>query len=79
MITARILRERMNAQPFRPFRVCMSDGKTFDITNHDVAFVKSNTVEIGITLDAQGFAEYCAECAILDITCIEDIPTAKAA
>jgi hypothetical protein len=39
-----------------------------------------NTVEIGIALDAQGFAEYCAECAILDITRIEDIPTtAKAA
>jgi hypothetical protein len=38
-----------------------------------------NTVEIGIALDAQGFAEYCAECAILDITRIEDIPTAKTA
>jgi len=79
MITARTLRERMNAQPFKPFRVCLSDGKTFDITNHDIAFVKATTVEIGVELDAQGFAEHCAECAILHITRLEDIPAAQAA
>ena len=79
MITARHLRERMQAQPFKPFRVCLSDGKTFDITNHDMAFVKSSTFEIGIELDAHGFAEHCAECAIPHITRIEDIPTAHAA
>jgi hypothetical protein len=69
----------MHAQPFKPFRICLSDGKCFDISNHDIAFVKSNTVEIGTELDAQGFAEHCAECAILHITRIDDISTAKAA
>jgi hypothetical protein len=69
----------MNAQPFKPFRICLSDGKTFDIPNHDVAFVKSNTIEVGVELDASGFAEHCAECAILHITRIEDIPANKAA
>ncbi len=79
MITARILRERMNAQPFKPFRICLSDGKSFDIANHDAAFVKASTIEIGVELDAQGFAEHCAECSILHITRVEDLPTAKAA
>ena len=69
----------MNTQPFKPFRICLSDGKAFDITNHDRAFVKSSTVEFGTELDAQGFAEHCAECAILHITRLEDIPAAKAA
>jgi hypothetical protein len=79
MINACALKERMDAQPFKPFRICLTDGKSFDINNHDIAFVKSNTVEIGIELDAQGFAEYCAECAFIHITRIEDIPTSKAA
>jgi hypothetical protein len=79
MINAPILRERMNAQPFKPFRLCMSDGKTFDITNHDMAWVKAGTIEVGIELNARGFAQYTAECAILHITRIEDIPTAQAA
>ena len=79
MITPRVLRDRMNAQPFRPFRICLSDGKSFDIANHDAAFVKASTIEIGVELDAQGFAGHCAECAILHITRLEDLSTAKAA
>ncbi len=79
MVTARTLRDRMNAQPFRPFRICLSDGKSFDIADHDVAFVKASTIEIGVELDAQGFADHCAECAILHITRLEDLATAKAA
>jgi len=74
-----MLRQRMNAQPFKPFRVCVSDGKMFDITNHDMAWVKQNVFEIGIELNAAGFAVHCAECAILHITSIEDIPTEHAA
>jgi len=73
------LRNRLNEQPFKPFRVTMSDGRTFDIPNHDAAFVKKNTVEIGTNLDANSFAERYVECAILHITSIEDIPASKAA
>jgi hypothetical protein len=79
MVTATILSQRMNEQPFRPFRLCLADGQSFDIANHDVAWVKSNTIVIGTELDAKGFAENSAECAILHITRIEDIPTTKAA
>jgi hypothetical protein len=79
MMTARILRERMNAQPFKPFRVCLSDGKAFDIPNHDVAFVKEGMIEIGVELNTEGFAIHCVECAILHITRIEELVPAKAA
>ncbi len=54
----------------------MSDGKSFDITNHDMAFVKRNAVEVGIDLDPKGFAEAFAECAIIHITRIEDLEPA---
>jgi hypothetical protein len=73
MINARALKERMDAQPFKPFRICLSDGKYFTITNHDIAFAKLSTVEIGIELDANGFAEYCAECAFIHIRAFKEI------
>ena len=47
----------MEMRPFKPFRVCMSDGKTYDITNHDMMFVKRNAVLIGIDLDSHSIAE----------------------
>jgi hypothetical protein len=79
MITAMQLRERMNETPFRPFRIALSDGRAFNVPNHDTAFVKRNSIEIGIDLDHRSFAQKYVECAILHITSIEDIPAAQAA
>jgi hypothetical protein len=79
MITAMQLRERMNETPFRPFRITLSDGRTFTVPNHDVALVKRNSIMIGIELDSRSFAQKYVECAILHITSIEDISAAQAA
>jgi len=79
MITALQLRERMNETPFRPFRLTLSDGRSFTVPNHDVALVKRNSILIGIDLDSRSFAEKYVECAILHITSIEDVPTAQPA
>lgn len=69
----------MNAVPFRPFRVTLSDGRSFDVPNHDVALVKRNSIMIGIELDSRSFAQKYVECAILHITSVEDVSTEKAA
>ena len=74
MITAKQLRELLQAKPFKSFRICLSDGTLYDITNHDMAFVGKNTVEVGLHLDPDGFAEYFARCSILHITKLEDLP-----
>ena len=74
MIAAKQVRELLAAKPFRPFRICMSDGTHRDITHHDMAWVTKNTVEVGINMDADGFAEYVARCSILHITKLEDLP-----
>jgi hypothetical protein len=79
MITAIELRERMNAHPFKPFRVYLSDGRTYDITNHDMMFVNRNTIFIGVNLDDNDLAERMVQCPILHITGIEDIVTKQAA
>ena len=79
MITAMQLRERMNEMPFRPFRLTLSDGRSFTVPNHDVALVKRNSVLVGIDLDSRSFAQKYVECAILHITSIEDISTAQPA
>ena len=73
MITAMELRERMRETPFRPFRITMSDGRTFDVPNHDVALVKKNTIEIGTSLDSDSFAQSYVHCAILHITSVEEL------
>ena len=78
MITAKQIRELLETRPFKPFRICMSDGAHRDIIHHDMAWVLKGTVEVGINLDADGFAEYASRCSILHITRLEDIPQAVA-
>jgi hypothetical protein len=63
----------MEVKPFKPFRICLSDGRSYDVTNHDQALVGKNSVEIGMKPDAEGFAEYFSGCAIMHITRIEDL------
>lgn len=79
MFTANQLKERMQEKPFRPFRIRMSNGESYDIKNHDAAWVLRNAVEIGMDPDADGFVSNTRRCAILHIASIEDIQTSKAA
>jgi hypothetical protein len=79
MITASELKARITANPFVPFRICVSDGKTYDIPNHDALLVTRNAAIVGVSLGPEDIAERYATCAILHITRIEDNITASAA
>ena len=79
MITVPELKDRMQENPFRPFRLHTFDGKSYDITSHDMMFIKRNGVEIALDLDANAVAERFAKCALLHIACIEDLAEAKSA
>jgi hypothetical protein len=79
MFTALQFKERMNQTPFKPFRIHMSDGSSYDVTNHDMAFVKRHAIEVGIDLDRNSIILRSVECAILHISRVEDIATANAA
>jgi hypothetical protein len=73
MFTAKQLREMMRANPFRPFRVYMSDGTSHEVLNHDSAFVERSSLDIGLNPDADGIAADIVRCSILHIVKIEDI------
>jgi hypothetical protein len=49
MFSAIEIRELLAAQPFRPFRIIMSSGQAYDITNHDMAIVSRNSVDVEST------------------------------
>ena len=64
----------MTAQVRRQMPDVQLPGTHYDIANHDMAWVMKNTVEVGLNIDPDGFAEYAARCSILHITKLEDIP-----
>jgi hypothetical protein len=79
MINSTQLKQKMDAKPFKPFRIHMSDGKAYDVPNHDAAWVIAGAMVVGKEFNAKGFAELVARCAIIHITRIEDLPARKPA
>jgi hypothetical protein len=43
------IRELKDAQPFVPFRICLTDGKSYDVPPRDFVMVARTVIDIGIT------------------------------
>lgn len=76
MFTAKDIKILMDTKPFAPFRIRMSDGATYEVPNHDAAFVSRNFVEIGTELDNDHIPGKVVRCSILHISQIEDLQAA---
>ena len=72
MFDALQIKELVNRKPFEPFKIKMSDGSSYNVTNHDVAMVTRDFVEIGLDLDKNEIPGRITRCAIAHITTIED-------
>jgi hypothetical protein len=75
MFNAKQLKDFMDAKPFRPFKVLMTDGNSYPVPNHDAAFVTQNKIEIGLDLNKDGIARRSVYCAILHIASVEELQT----
>ena len=42
------LHEYLRQRPFRPFRITLTDGRTFDVRHHELIMVGCTSVDIGI-------------------------------
>ena len=73
MFTAKDIKNLMDTKPFTPFKIRMSDGSTFNVPNHDAAFVTRNFVEVGTEMDADAIPCRVVQCSILHISQIEKL------
>lgn len=68
------LRELLNAQPFVPLRIHMTDGKTFDLKHLDFVLVLRSRVDIGIGQNSEnGILDRVEHCSLLHIVRVEEL------
>ncbi len=48
MIRREDVLENLEKRPFEPFRICMSDGRTYDIAHPDLCIPSRNTAYVGV-------------------------------
>ncbi len=78
MITSQNLREMLNARPFRPFRICLSDGSQHEVPHQEFGWVAGNRVFIGVPSATNNPEELSVkQLSILHISRIEELAGSK--
>lgn len=76
MITSTRIRELLNARPFRPFRVFLSDGSKHDVPHPEFAWVFGGRMFVGIAKPGPSSSGV-KELAVLHLTRIEELAPGK--
>ena len=71
------IRELRDAQPFVPFRICLTDGKSYDVPHRDFVMVARTVIDIGIAADAaSGIYDQIVRVSPLHIVRVENLQAA---
>jgi len=71
-MTVQAFRELLAARPFKPFRLIMSSGETYEVRHPEMAFLTRSDLLVGIDAEDGVPAEF-KICSLLHISTIEPI------
>ena len=79
MITARQIREYLQAKPFKPFRLFLSDGSSHEVPHPEFAWVFGSTIFVGVAgKSTKNPEDFVKQLSLLHVTRIEKLIPAKA-
>jgi hypothetical protein len=71
------IKELRDAQPFVLFRICLSDGKHYDVPHRDFLMIARNIIDVGFASDvASGIYDKIVQISPLHIVRIENLQAA---
>lgn len=77
-MTFQTFRDLLNQRPFKPFRLVMSSGQTYEVRHPEMAFLTRSDIVVGIDADEGVPADF-KICALLHVTAVEPLsPSASA-
>jgi hypothetical protein len=72
-MTVQTFRDLLTQRPFKPFRVVMSSGQTYDIRHPEMAFLTRSDLLVGIDEADEGVPADFKICSLLHITAVEPL------
>jgi len=71
------IRELRDAQPFVPFRICLTDGKSYEVPHRDFLMISRTVIDIGVSRqNDKGIYDQIARISPLHIVRIENLQAA---
>jgi hypothetical protein len=78
-MTAANLRQLLKQQPFRPFRLVMSSGESYEVRHPEMAWVVKNDVLVGTDIEDDGMPAEFRICPLLHVATVEPVNTESSA
>ena len=74
MIRTEDILDLLRKQPFEPFRICMTDGRAYDVTHPELCLPGRNKVHVGVPDPRQKrFVMRVDQCALVHIVRFEPL------
>ena len=77
-MTVQTFRELLGARPFKPFRLVMSSGKTYEVRHPEMALLTRTDMLVGIDVEDGVPAEF-KICSLLHVSAVEPLEREQAA
>lgn len=72
-MTVRTFRELLSQRPFRPFRLVMSSGQTYEVRHPEMAMLTRTDLLVGVGESEEGVPAEFRICSLLHVTSIEPL------
>ena len=77
-MTVQTFRDLLAQRPFRPFRLVMSSGETYEVRHPEMAWLTRTDIFVGVGETDEGVPAEFRICSLLHVTAIEPLsPAAK--
>jgi hypothetical protein len=78
IMTVQTFRDLLEQTPFKPFRLVMSSGQTYDVRHPEMAFLSRTSIYVGVDEADDGIPAEFRICSFLHVTAVEPVDAAEA-
>jgi hypothetical protein len=72
-MTVQTFRELLAQRPFKPFRLVMSSGQTYEVRHPEMAMLTRTSILVGIDIADDGVPAEFKICSLLHVTAVEPL------
>jgi hypothetical protein len=73
-MTTTTFRDLLKQQPFKPFRVVMSSGASYEVRHPEMAWVTKNDLLVGVDVAQDGMPAEFRVCPLFHVATVEPLP-----
>src|SRR5436305_15201522 len=75
-MTVQTFREMLSQRPFRPFRLVMSSGQSYEVLHPEMAMLTRTDLLVGVGESEEGVPAEFRICSLLHVTAVEPVSPA---